>query len=49
MEPGDLIHTGTPPGVGRGYDPPVFLKARDVMELGVEGLGSQRQVVVGPR
>jgi 2,4-diketo-3-deoxy-L-fuconate hydrolase len=49
MEPGDLINTGTPPGVGMGYDPPVFLKAGDVMELGVEGLGSQRQVVVGPR
>jgi 2,4-diketo-3-deoxy-L-fuconate hydrolase len=49
MEPGDLINTGTPPGVGLGYDPPVFLKAGDVMELGVEGLGAQRQVVVGPR
>jgi 2,4-didehydro-3-deoxy-L-rhamnonate hydrolase len=49
MEPGDLINTGTPPGVGMGYDPPVFLKAGDVMELGVEGLGSQRQVIVGPR
>ncbi len=48
MEPGDLINTGTPPGVGMGYDPPVFLAAGDVMELGVEGLGSQRQVVVGP-
>jgi 2,4-didehydro-3-deoxy-L-rhamnonate hydrolase len=49
MEPGDLINTGTPPGVGLGYDPPVFLAPGDVMELGVEGLGSQRQVVVGPR
>lgn len=49
MEPGDLINTGTPPGVGMWYDPPVFLAAGDVMELGVEGLGSQRQVVVGPR
>src|SRR5579875_243260 len=49
MEPGDLINTGTPPGVGMGYDPPVFLAPGDVMELGVEGLGSQRQVVVGPR
>jgi 2,4-didehydro-3-deoxy-L-rhamnonate hydrolase len=49
MEPGDLINTGTPPGVGMGYDPPVFLMAGDVMELGVEGLGSQRQVVLGPR
>jgi 2,4-didehydro-3-deoxy-L-rhamnonate hydrolase len=49
MEPGDLINTGTPPGVGMGYDPPVYLAPGDVMELGVEGLGSQRQVVVGPR
>jgi 2-keto-4-pentenoate hydratase/2-oxohepta-3-ene-1,7-dioic acid hydratase in catechol pathway len=49
MEPGDLINTGTPPGVGMGCDPPVFLAAGDVMELGVAGLGSQRQVVVGPR
>lgn len=49
MEPGDLINTGTPPGVGMGYDPPVFLQPGDVMELGVAELGSQRQVVVGPR
>jgi 2-keto-4-pentenoate hydratase/2-oxohepta-3-ene-1,7-dioic acid hydratase in catechol pathway len=49
MEPGDLINTGTPPGVGMGCDPPVFLAPGDVMELGVAGLGSQRQVVVGPR
>lgn len=49
MEPGDLINTGTPPGVGMGADPPVFLRPGDVMELGIEGLGSQRQTVVGPR
>jgi 2-keto-4-pentenoate hydratase/2-oxohepta-3-ene-1,7-dioic acid hydratase in catechol pathway len=49
MEPGDLINTGTPPGVGMGYDPPVYLQPGDVMELGVEGLGSQRQTVVGPQ
>jgi len=45
--PGDVISTGTPPGVGLGMDPPVFLKAGDVVELGIEGLGQQRQRVVG--
>jgi 2,4-diketo-3-deoxy-L-fuconate hydrolase len=49
MEPGDLINTGTPPGVGMGYDPPVFLGPGDVMELGIDGLGTQRLTVVGPR
>jgi len=49
MEPGDLINTGTPPGVGMGFKPPVFLAAGDVMELGIEGLGTQRLAVVGPR
>jgi 2-keto-4-pentenoate hydratase/2-oxohepta-3-ene-1,7-dioic acid hydratase in catechol pathway len=44
--PGDVISTGTPPGVGLGFDPPVFLKAGDVVELGIEGLGRQRQRVV---
>jgi 2,4-didehydro-3-deoxy-L-rhamnonate hydrolase len=48
-EPGDLINTGTPPGVGMGLAPPVWLQPGDVVELGVEGLGSQRQKVVGPR
>jgi 2,4-didehydro-3-deoxy-L-rhamnonate hydrolase len=44
--PGDLITTGTPPGVGMGVKPsPVFLKAGDVMTLGIDGLGAQRQVV----
>ena len=43
LEPGDVIATGTPPGVGLGMKPPVFLKAGDVMELGVEGLGTQKQ------
>ena len=43
--PGDIITTGTPPGVGLGMKPPVFLKAGDVMRLGVEGLGEQRQEV----
>jgi 2,4-didehydro-3-deoxy-L-rhamnonate hydrolase len=46
LEPGDLINTGTPPGVGMGLQPQVWLKAGDVMELGIEGLGSQRQMVV---
>jgi 2,4-diketo-3-deoxy-L-fuconate hydrolase len=46
LEPGDLIDTGTPPGVGMGQRPPVFLQAGDVMELGIEGLGRQRQHVV---
>jgi 2-keto-4-pentenoate hydratase/2-oxohepta-3-ene-1,7-dioic acid hydratase in catechol pathway len=49
LEPGDLINTGTPPGVGLGFDPPVWLQPGDVMELGIEGLGSQRQKVLGPR
>ena len=44
--PGDVISTGTPPGVGLGLDPPVYLKAGDVVELGIEGLGRQRQRVV---
>lgn len=42
---GDLLSTGTPPGVGMGQTPPVFLKAGDVMSLGIEGLGEQRQDV----
>lgn len=49
LEPGDLINTGTPPGVGMGFDPPLWLKPGDVMELGISGLGAQRQRVVGPR
>lgn len=44
LQPGDVISTGTPPGVGLGQKPPVFLKAGDVMELGIAGLGQQRQV-----
>lgn len=49
LEPGDLINTGTPPGVGMGYRPPVWLRPGDVMELGIDGLGSQRQRVAPPR
>ena len=46
LHPGDVISTGTPPGVGMGIKPnPVFLKAGDVMELSIEGLGQQRQLV----
>ena len=49
LEPGDLINTGTPPGVGMGFTPPIWLQPGDVMELGIDGLGSQRQAVLGPR
>lgn len=45
LHPGDIISTGTPPGVGLGLKPPRFLKAGDVVELGVEGLGEQKQNV----
>jgi len=45
LEPGDLINTGTPPGVGLGAKPPTFLAPGDVMELGIEGLGTQRQLL----
>lgn len=44
--PGDVVTTGTPPGVGLGMKPPRYLRRADVMELGIEGLGSQRQKVV---
>jgi 2-keto-4-pentenoate hydratase/2-oxohepta-3-ene-1,7-dioic acid hydratase in catechol pathway len=46
LQPGDIISTGTPPGVGMGQNPQVYLKAGDVMELGIEGLGSQKQTTV---
>jgi 2,4-diketo-3-deoxy-L-fuconate hydrolase len=45
LHPGDLISTGTPPGVGLGQKPPVYLKPGDEMRLGIEGLGEQRQRV----
>ena len=45
LHPGDIISTGTPPGVGMGMKPQVWLKPGDVVELGVEGLGTQRQMV----
>lgn len=47
LEPGDIILTGTPPGVGMGRQPPRFLRPGDIVELGISGLGSQRQEVVG--
>ncbi len=46
LHPGDVIATGTPPGVGMGMDPKLFLKAGDIMELEIEGLGQQRQHVM---
>ncbi len=46
LMPGDVVITGTPPGVGLGHKPPLYLKKGDVMTLGIEGLGEQRQVVV---
>ncbi|MEM8954521.1 MAG: fumarylacetoacetate hydrolase family protein [Verrucomicrobiota bacterium] len=46
LVPGDIISTGTPPGVGLGQDPPEFLKPGDVVELGIDGLGVSRQVAV---
>ena len=46
LEPDDIITTGTPPGVGLGMKPPLYLKKGDVMTLGIEGLGEQRQEVV---
>lgn len=46
LEPGDLVNTGTPPGVGMGMSPPRYLAVGDVMELAIDGLGQQRQRVV---
>jgi 2-keto-4-pentenoate hydratase/2-oxohepta-3-ene-1,7-dioic acid hydratase in catechol pathway len=46
LNPGDVITTGTPPGVGLGMKPPTYLKKGDVVTLGIEGLGEQRQEVV---
>ena len=43
LHPGDVISTGTPPGVGMGQKPPQYLRSGDVVELGIDGLGSQRQ------
>jgi 2,4-diketo-3-deoxy-L-fuconate hydrolase len=49
LRPGDIISTGTPPGVGHGMKPPVYLREGNVVRLGVQGLGEQRQRVVQDR
>ena len=49
LVPGDIISTGTPPGVGLGMDPPVYLKNGDLVELGIDQLGSSSQKVVTPQ
>jgi 2-keto-4-pentenoate hydratase/2-oxohepta-3-ene-1,7-dioic acid hydratase in catechol pathway len=49
LEPGDLIFTGTPSGVGVARKPPVFLKSGDVMEVEIEGLGVLRNPVIAER
>ena len=49
LYPGDIIFTGTPAGVGDGMDPPQYLRPGDVVRIGVEGLGEQRQVIAPPR
>jgi 2,4-didehydro-3-deoxy-L-rhamnonate hydrolase len=46
LQPGDIISTGTHPGVGLGQKPPVYLNVGDTVSLGIAGLGAQRQVVV---
>jgi 2,4-diketo-3-deoxy-L-fuconate hydrolase len=46
LQPGDVISTGTPPGVGLGQKPPVYLRAGQTMRLGIEGLGEQHQRTV---
>jgi 2-keto-4-pentenoate hydratase/2-oxohepta-3-ene-1,7-dioic acid hydratase in catechol pathway len=46
LQSGDIITTGTPPGVGMGQKPPTYLKPGDAITLGIEGLGEQRQHVV---
>ena len=46
LQPGDIVTTGTPPGVGLGKIPPNFMKPGDVMRLGITGLGEQEQTVV---
>jgi len=46
LQPGDIISTGTPPGVGMGQNPQVFLKEGDEIYLGIEGLGEQRQKTI---
>ena len=49
LHPGDIIFTGTPAGVGDGMDPPQYLKPGDVVKVGIEGIGEQRQTIAAPR
>lgn len=49
LQPGDVISTGTPPGVGLGQKPPLYLNEGDVVELGIEGMGVQKQIVVNAK
>ena len=49
LYPGDIIFTGTPAGVGDGMDPPQYLEPGDIVRIGVEGLGEQRQIIAPPR
>lgn len=49
LQPGDIISTGTPPGVGLGQKPPVYLNVGDIVELGIEGMGTQKQIVVNAK
>jgi 2,4-didehydro-3-deoxy-L-rhamnonate hydrolase len=49
LEPGDVVTTGTPDGVGRGRIPPRYLRTGEVIELGIDGLGAQRHKVVSYR
>jgi 2-keto-4-pentenoate hydratase/2-oxohepta-3-ene-1,7-dioic acid hydratase in catechol pathway len=46
LQPGDVISTGTPPGVGAGQNPQVYLKPGDTIELSIQGLGGQKQQVI---
>jgi 2,4-diketo-3-deoxy-L-fuconate hydrolase len=46
LQPGDVISTGTPPGVGMGQKPPVYLRDGQVITLGISGLGDQRQTTI---
>ena len=48
LQPGDVISTGTPPGVGMGQRPPTYLNVGDTLTLGIDRLGTQRQIVVDP-
>jgi 2-keto-4-pentenoate hydratase/2-oxohepta-3-ene-1,7-dioic acid hydratase in catechol pathway len=49
LQPGDILSTGTPPGVGHGQKPPRYLKAGNVVTVGIDGLGTQQQTVVPPQ